>query len=303
MYNFIQLFNDYHIDNSLDVNDWINFECPVCHHSGTRGKKGGINLTDGHFNCWSCGPSSSTEKVLSLLLKVSYSEIKNILQNYSLHTQVVRQINKKKVNAKSIQLPGGPLEDIHKKYLAKRGFDPEELVSLYHIQGTGITGYWRYRIIIPIVYNKTVISFQGRSIFSKRKCEEYGILRYLTESVENSLIDPKSICYNMDNAKGESVILTEGPFDVFRLGPKDVVATLGTSISDQQINLLAKRYKKVFIVFDPEIEAQKRALQYGERLNMLGIDIEILDTEFLSDPGDSSILEKKQILSACGIYY
>jgi DNA primase len=82
------------------------------------------------------------------------------------------------------------------------------------------------------------------------------------------------------------VVVVEGVFDCWRLGPKNVAATMGTSMSDQQINLLSKRFKKVIFLFDNEREAQLRAKKYGEQLSALGVEVEIFNPEFEHDPGD-----------------
>jgi hypothetical protein len=42
----------------------------------------------------------------------------------------------------------------------------------------------------------------------------------------------------------------------------------------------------VFIVFDPEEAAQKRARQLAERVSALGSEVEILDIGGEEDPGD-----------------
>ena len=57
-------------------------------------------------------------------------------------------------------------------------------------------------------------------------------------------------------------------------------------MSEEQIILLANRFKKVIFLFDNEKEAQDRAKKYGERLAGIGVEVEIFNPEFEHDPGD-----------------
>jgi DNA primase len=168
----------------------------------------------------------------------------------------------------------------------QRNFDPYYLTDTYKIKSGGIIGDYSFRIIIPIFYKNILVSFQARSIYSKEKCSELDILRYKNYSIELGLVNIKHILYNLDNCLEDWVVVVEGVFDCWRLGPKNIAATMGTSMSIQQINLLAKRYKKVIFLFDNEKQAQSRARKYGSELSSLGVEVEIFNPEFEHDPGD-----------------
>lgn len=281
MIDFISIFTQYNVEFRTDVNDgWINVCCPHCDDSSFHG---GINIYGEYYHCFRCG-GNSLEYTLKKLLKIDYRTLDGLLNQYSNSMQLFYQRNKKQAKGKVIELPGGPLEKVHKKYLFNRGFDPDYLERKYKLQGTGLFGEWSYRIIIPIIYNGKVVSFQGRSLLSKTMCKEQGVLRYKTLDVESSIINPKTILYNLDNCKGEKVIVVEGPFDVMRLGD-NVCCTLGTTMESAQRRLLADRFKKVLFLFDPEEQAQQRALQQGEALMSLGTDVQIIDSGFTNDPG------------------
>ncbi len=301
-YDFIQLLNDYGIPYKQEVDNWIQIHCPICKHEGSRGFKGGLNIAGGYFNCWACG-SSPIEKVFSELLNVTIYKAKEILSQYSSQDVIRNKLNKKIIKNINIELPGEKIEEksLGYSYLIKRNFSPNTIIDSYKICWGGIIGEWSFRIIIPIFYNKRLVSYQGRSIYSKNKCLELGILRYITLSKEKSIIDPKSICYNLDNCFQDWVVLVEGVFDCWRLGPKNICASLGTSMSEEQIVLLANRFKKVIILFDNEREAQERAKKYGQRLAGLGIDVEIFNPEFEHDPGDYSIEEEVEVRKELGL--
>ena len=287
MIDFIRLLKDHNIDYKQEVDGWINLQCPICRHQGSRGYKGGINLAGGFYHCWVCN-GSSIEKVFSELLQVSFYEAKKILLEYETDTVIRSKLNRKVSKGSNIELPGAPIEnnDRFYNYLFNRNFDPFYLCDNYKIKSSGITGDYSFRIIIPIFYQKNLVSFQARSIYSKEKCKELDILRYKNYPIELSKVNIKHILYNLDNCLEDWLVVVEGVFDCWRLGPKNIAATMGTSASPKQINLLAKRYKKVIFLFDNEKHAQDRAKKYGEQLSALGVEVEIFNPEFEHDPGD-----------------
>jgi hypothetical protein len=300
MIDFVHLLNDNNIPYKLEVDNWVNINCPF-HSNGQRGFKGGINLIGGYFTCWNCG-GSPIEKVFSELLSISFYEAKKLLQEYDTESRIIQKVKKKGL-AKNIQLPGNEIVKGSKawNYLVKRRFDPEYLMKEYKIKDGGITGQWSFRIIIPIFYGNKIVSYQGRSLYSKEKCKELDILRYHTLDISSSVIDAKRILYNLDNCLEDWAILEEGATDVWRLGPKNVCATLGTEMSEDQIILLANRFKKVILLFDNEREAQDRAKKYGQRLAGLGVEVEIFNPEFEHDPGDYNLEEENIVRVELGL--
>jgi hypothetical protein len=179
-------------------------------------------------------------------------------------------------------LPGDELNFAEKAYLSGRGFDPDYLVRKYKIQGGGIAGRWKYRIIIPIFFNGQVVSFTARDITGKQDP------RYKNLSIEESVVDPKTIFYNIDNARGSTVCLLEGPADVWRMG-NDFICSFGTSMEEAQIKFLSRNFKEVLIMFDPEPLAQQKARKYAEALSVIGgLSTYLIDMEYECDPGDLS---------------
>ncbi len=300
MYDFVSLLNDYNIEYKNDTKEWININCPF-HENGSRGFKGGLNIEKGYYHCWTC-TGHSTEEVFAELLQVSFHKAKEILKQYSTESVLHNKLNHKKVNI-DISLPGEEIENKGMAYLyvSKRGFKPDYIIRDYGITWGGITGDWSFRIIIPIYYNKQLVSFQARSIFSKAKCDELQILRYKNYSIEKSIINPKHILYNLDNCLEKRVLVVEGVFDCWRLGPKNVCATMGTSLSEEQIILLANRFDEITFLFDNEKEAQERAEQYADRLSSFGKDAWIFNPGFKHDPGAYNKLEEEFVKKELGL--
>lgn len=287
MIDFIQLCRDYSIDYKLEVAGWVQVFCPY-HGNGDRGYKGGLNIEGGFYHCWACG-GSDVKKVLSDILELSYKEVESVLEQYSTDVSIRRKLNVKKKTVNKINIPMEGLLDMRcHNYLLKRNFDPDYLQSKYKLCGATLTGEWAGRLIIPIIYNNKIVSFQGRSILSKKRCKELNILRYKTLSKERSIIYPKHILYGLDTCKGKSIIIVEGAPDKWRFGD-NCAATLGTSVTNEQKNLILK-YDRIFIIFDSEKEAQDRAIKLGNELNLIDNkkEVIIVNTELDYDIGDST---------------
>jgi DNA primase len=300
MIDYDRLLIFYNIPHKLDVEGWINIFCPY-HDNGKRGFKGGINLTGNYYYCWSCGGEHNLNEVLEKVLNVSFYKLQNILEEYE--TVINIKFKKKKASGKNITLPIEELNSIGKDYLIKRKFDPDFIYDKYKVTGCLISGTWSYRLIIPIYLNGKLISFQGRSIFSKNKCDKLEILRYKNYSIEQSIVDPKTILYNIDNCKKDYILIVEGVPDVWRIGD-NCAATLGTSVSESEGQIpfiLSRNFKRVFILFDPEKEAQKRAKKLGKKLSITGIDTIIVNTELNRDPGAMTEREVKELKGELGI--
>jgi hypothetical protein len=257
---------------------WAGVRCPFCSDHSTHG---GFNLEAGYFNCWKCGWHKTVD-FISVTLQIPEEEAYGLYDDYSGRGVLLQRLNAKKVpKAKSIELPGGELNKFHRKYLISRGFDPDFIQSKYHVTGTGPSGNFKLRVIIPIIYHGQVVSYTGRDITGKQP------IRYKTLGVEDSVINPKHVLYNLDNCKEEWVCVVEGAFDNWRMGD-NFCATLGTTLTDQQIRLLSV-YKRVALLFDSESEAQRRAEKYGVQLSSLGVDrVVVLDTERGKDPATYS---------------
>ena len=257
--DYRRLFIDYGIPFNDRVNrGWVNITCPFC---DDRTFNGGFNEASGYYNCWKCGHHSH-DVALSKLLHVSRNMLKEILEPYEGRGYYVG--GPKRAMARQLSLPTDGFTSAERKYLIKRGFDPDLLHMKYGVTGGGLTGPWSYRIIIPMLFHGKVVSWTARSILSKRRQEELGIPRYKNLSIEQSVVDPKHLLYNLDNARGATVVLTEGAFDVMRLGD-GFVSSFGTELTQEQLRQLHS-YQKVFIMFDSEPKAQEKARRFGMQL-------------------------------------
>lgn len=290
--NFQKLFEDYKIDYSLKTNrGWVNTKCIYC---GGSSYKLGFNPTEDYCTCFACGLHNLKE-TLSKLLAIPKKNINDVIEQYKTRTIILNKLNDKKTTAvKNLVLPTDTFTPIERKYLKSRNFNPSYLHKKYNVVGGGIVGDWKYRIIIPVIINGKIVSWTGRSILEKSKLDELKIPRYKNLEIKKSVINPKECLFNLDNSKNKTVVLTEGPFDVMRLGD-DFICSFGTSLTQSQIKEIRLRYDKVFIMFDNEIEAQQKARNYGQMLSSVGVDVEIVDAYSDFNKNDGGELNDEEV--------
>lgn len=297
--DFKRLFNDAHIKTRDDLSrGWTHINCPFCKNPPDTHFNGGFDMNNPRFYCWRCGSHSYYDAV-SKILNISIRETKELFKSYSF-------ISEKKAPrvamAEKLDLPGYRLDENEKEYLRSRGFDPEYLQNKFHIRGGGICGDWSYRILIPIYFNHILVSWTGRSILDKQTIKELNIPRYKNLSIEQSVISPKEIFFNLDNSTNDEVILVEGPMDVLKMSD-DCICSLGTSVTREQELFLRNRYKKVYIAFDNEPAAQDKARHLGMNLNSAGMKVEVVNIceDFnKNDPGELTEEEVRQIKKELG---
>lgn len=294
--NFSKLFTDYKIPFlGSKKGIWINVKCPYC---GDRTFNGGFNSYGDYYHCWRCGGKHNLYETLSKILNIPNSQIDDVLDNYRGKNDLIYRLNdNKEIKNIKLELPTDTFTPAERKYLKSRNFNPKELYEKYGVVGGGVTGKWKFRIIIPLIIGGKIVSWTGRSILSKEEIKELNIPRYKNLSIDESVYSAKNILYNLDNCFGKSIILTEGVFDVIRLSkskynrPDNVVCSFGTELTQAQISEIKNRFKKVFILFDNEELAQKKARRFGLQLSAVGIEVEIVDaySDFnVNDGGECS---------------
>jgi len=268
---------------------WAQIHCVFC-SSGTDGWHLGFSLEGGNFSCWRCGSHSNWDVIGAIINTRNGAKIAEVLDKYDTgrRAQRAKAITRKK---KIKTPPGtGPIGRAHRKYLETRNFDPDQLVEEWGIQGTKyLSGAWNWRIILPI-HNKTgeVVSYTGRTIKHDTKP------KYKMSDNVDMVEDPKGLLYGIDKIPGDSIIVVEGPADVWGIG-FGAVALLGIDWTTEQANQIRK-YKNRYIIFDPEELAQKRAWELAKWLSYFPGNTEIID-DLSCDPGDLDGEEKKEILS------
>ena len=159
--------------------------------------------------------------------------------------------------------------------------------------GNGFYDRFRNRIIVPIHdRQKRVIGFGGRSLDGSDP-------KYLN-SPETEIFEKGKNLFGLDKSaisirKKDYAVVVEGYFDVMALhdsGIANVVASLGTALSRNQITLLSRSTdsKKILLNFDSDnagIRAANRAISEVESLAIQGqIDLRVLQLPSGKDPDE-----------------
>ena len=266
---------------------WLQTHCPFC-SGGTSGWHLGFSLERGNFNCWRCGTHQTLE-VLAQLLHGEQTARSAMGRYYS--QEVSSPPPKAKTRRKTLWTPPSlePMKKAHREYLRRRRFDPDKLEEEWGLSGTRhLSGLWNWRVVFPIEDRQgRRVAFGGRSIRDETKP------KYRLSSNEQMDCDPHELLYGIDRVEGDSVVIVEGPADVWRLGP-GAVATLGIDWKTQQA-LQLKRFPNRAIMFDPSPDAQRRATALAEWLGMFKGWTEVIDG-LPCDPGDLDQEKADQIM-------
>lgn len=275
---------------------WVGVACPLC---GDMSSHGGFNIEGGYYSCWHCG-KVNIPWIIKHLENIPYAEAKKRFEEYKTHSPT--QLGKRYADfspKSDIQFPTGTssIKDPHKRYLQSRGFDPDEIVEKYHILGTGPVAFvkikddkgnefkinYSNRIIIPIIYQNKVVSYQGRDITSKAE------LRYRTCPLSEEVMPNKHILYNLDNCD-ETIVIMEGALDTWKWGD-GAASTFGIQWKDEQLLcLLDFGVKRAVVMYDWEPQAQKQAKKLVSTLKLFGISAKNYN---LGDKDPAELSEKE----------
>jgi len=268
---------------------WVQIDCPFCSPKSSRFRCG-VNVHKLYCNCWHCG-GLSLEKVLSELTGLSYREIRLRIglarsgRKHPSDSRISPSESKEIKNKIKIPIGVGPLLKPHKEYLLSRGFDPHQVEILWGIKGIGIAPKLAWRIWIPIIHEGRAVSWTTRAIGIHQK-------RYISARNDEQELSPKRILYGEDYCR-MSIVVTEGPTDVWRIGP-GAVATMGLSITEEQLFRIAK-YPLRVIALDNEKEAVKISEKVARRLKPFPGETIVVCLESGKDWGEADPQEVQEL--------
>lgn len=280
----VQLYQDFGVDFVTEGHKhsrpgWANVECPFC--TGNPGYHLGYELEANYYYCWRCGWHPIIPTV-SRLINLKEQETRKLIRKYGL---LISHIKPSVSVTKVVEhrMPSGtePLASNHRRYLERRGFDPDALIREWNIVGTGpiskLDGLdFKHRIVIPIVWNNREVSFTSRDITGKHP------LRYISCPMNRELINHKTILYGKQEYWKGSGICVEGATDAWRFGVRSF-ATFGISWTPAQLRVIAKTFKRVMVCFDDDPQAKLQSEKMVAELKFRGVDACRIDIE--GDPG------------------
>lgn len=294
----IKLLQDYRIPYKVVSNRWVNICCPYSynHQGGDNKFFLGIDTKKHGCNCWSCG-SLNIYDVVAELLHISKNEAITLVKSYGYGTEFF--YNEKRENASKMVLFGDSKpKNMHVKYLEKRGYNWKYLQKKYGIKFVTEKvdkSVLPYSIMFPITLNYRVVSYQYRSVLDEPE------LRYKTATPEQSLVHNKDFIFGLDDWESNTCGIVEGIFDKFRMG-KGVGTGFGSSLTNKQINWLAKRFKRVIFMFDAtDSKAWKKSKEHVKELKSLGIMAERVRWDEDKDPDELGFEKCRMLKQQVGI--
>jgi len=190
------------------------------------------------------------------------------------YPEVLEYLNKRKVTKKEIiffKIGYAPNKNDFYEQIEKE-FDEKQINSsgIYYFDENKKKYFDRFRnrIVFPVKsLNGSIFALGGRAL-SKTTFAKY------INSPETEFYKKGNNLYNINTAKEfrekeEEVFVVEGYMDVVNLhkfGIKNVVANLGTAMTERQIDLIWRFFKNPIICLDGDDSGQKAALRAAERI-------------------------------------
>ena len=236
---------------------------------------------------------SFKEELKSKVYKVNEFTAEFYHQNLYKPTAKTAQeyVKKRKLNQETLQAYkigfSGKFDELYRA-LKAQGFEEKEILESGLVNkndnGTYIDRY-RNRLMFPICDARgKVIAFGGRVLDDSKP-------KYIN-SPENIVYSKGRHLFGLNVAKKESnkrILIVEGYMDVISLhqrGIRNVVAALGTALTEQQGWLLRKTTEQVILGFDADGAGQTAVARSMEILQNMGCDMRVLQIEGAKDPDE-----------------
>ena len=237
---------------------------------------------------------SAKEALKAKVYKVNEFTAKYYHENlYRPESKIAQEyIKKRKLSnetLKSFQIGfSGKFDELYKE-LKKQGFEDREILESGLVnkneRGQYIDRY-RNRLMFPICdVRGRVIAFGGRVLDDSKP-------KYIN-SPENVVYSKGRHLYGLNVAKKYDIkkrlLIVEGYMDVVSLHQRDihnVVASLGTALTQQQGYLLRNNTEQIILSYDSDEAGQTAKVRAMEILQNMGCDIRVLQMEGAKDPDE-----------------
>lgn len=203
---------------------------------------------------------------------------------------------------------GYAADDWHglESFLRSKGYSEEELVAANlcgRARNGGLYDQFRDRVMFPIIdLRGNVIAFGGRVIDGEGP-------KYLNSS-DTPVFKKSRNLFSMNFAKKSEekrLILAEGYMDVIAVnqaGFENVVATLGTALTQEQARLMSQYAEEIIIAYDSDGAGQNATHKAINLLSEVGVRTKIIRMEGAKDPDEYikkfGALRFKQLLDKSG---
>ena len=177
------------------------------------------------------------------------------------------------------------------KAMRAKGYTDEELkesglVTVSQKNGT-LFARFRDRLMFPIIdVRGNVIAFGGRILKSDSEAAKY------LNSPESPIFNKRKNLFGLNLAKKSkenSLILVEGNIDVVALhqyGFDNAVASLGTSLTEEQAALITRYAEQVILIYDGDKAGQNATQRAIPILEKAGLQVKVLQLHDAKDPDE-----------------
>lgn len=221
-----------------------------------------------------------------------YSQFKTEEGKKALKYLLDRQLTPKTINTYGLGY-APPSYDALLNRLRDLGYTKEQAVeaSLAVERDGRVYDKFRDRVMFPIIDTRgNIIGFGGRVMNTEEK-DGYKPVKYLNSS-KTPVFDKGRNLFSLNLAKNSDenkIILAEGYMDVisvYQAGIKNVVATLGTAITENQAKLLSRYANEILLCYDSDeagVKATKRAIGI---LTAAGVKGRVIKLKGAKDPDE-----------------
>lgn len=201
-------------------------------------------------------------------------------------------LNKRNISEdiiKEFQIGLALKKDTLSKILIKK-FKPEDVLKS-GLVGKNDYGYYDLfyeRIMFPLYdLDGNPVAYSGR-IYNREDNSKY------FNTIETEIFKKGELLYNYHRAKDEArrknkVLIMEGFMDVIRaytIGVKNVVATMGTAVTEVQANLIKRMAKEIILCFDGDEAGAKATMSCSNELLKIGVTPKVIRLEENLDPDE-----------------
>ena len=178
-------------------------------------------------------------------------------------------------------------------YMRRKGYSIENLRDCGLVNGDKLVDAFAGRIIVPILDGMSnVVAFGGRIYHGEKDVAKY------KNSTNTEIFDKGRTVYGINFVKREkrenggfhNLILVEGYMDVIALGSvgiKNVVAGMGTALTDGQAREIARLVPLVYVCYDGDSAGRKATIKNVEILMKAGVEVKVVSLDDGCDPDDT----------------
>lgn len=238
-------------------------------------------------------PQSNQQYAPFYKINQNFIEYTNYMLLSTAHIDVLNYLRKRGIKddlIKKFEIGYNPSDDALYHYLKAKKFSDQEMIeaNLARLTNQGIHDVFSSRITIPI-HDK----YGNPIAFTARRTIENDEAKYIN-TTETPCYTKGNVIFNYHRAiqvakKTGRVLLVEGAMDTiafYKAGIEDVVATLGTACTKEQLKLLKQMHVKVDVCYDGDDAGIHATYKFGKMASESGLEFEIINNQTGLDPDE-----------------